>query len=105
MLKIVISELARLDLREHFGYLAESNYDKALEFFDATRQTFADLARMPGMGSVYPSSQEQLKGLRRWPIKGFKRYLIFYRTQTDSIEIIRILYGAQDIQTLLDQEP
>lgn len=99
-----MSEPARLDLREHFGYLAASDYNKALEFFDAARLTFADLARMPSMGSCYPSTQERLKNLRRWYIKGFKRYLIFYRFQTDSIEIVRILYGTQDIQTLLDRE-
>ncbi len=105
MPRIIVSEPARLDLREHFGYLAESDYDKALDFFDAARQTFAALARIPGMGTAYPSSQERLKGLRRWHVKGFKRYLIFYRPQTDSIEIVRVLYGAQDIQTLLDREP
>jgi toxin ParE1/3/4 len=104
MLRIVVSELARLDLREHFGYLAENNYDKALDFFDAARQTFATLARTPSMGSAYPSTQERLKSLRKWHVKGFKRYLIFYRRQADSIEIVRVLYGAQDIQALLDRE-
>lgn len=104
MLRIVVSEPARLDLREHFGYLAESDYDKALQFFDAARQTFAALARTPGMGSAYPSTQERLKDLRKWPIKDFKQYLIFYRPQVDSIEIVRIFYGAQDIQTLLERE-
>jgi toxin ParE1/3/4 len=51
MRKIVVSIPVRLDLREQFAYLAESDFDKALQFFDAARQTFADLARMPGIGS------------------------------------------------------
>ncbi len=51
MRRIVVSAPARLDLREQFAYLAESDFDKALQFFDATRQTFADLARMTGVGS------------------------------------------------------
>lgn len=104
MLRIIVSEPARLDLREHFEYLAERDYDKALEFFDAARQTLADLARMPGMGSSYPSQQERLKNLRKWSIKGFKRYLIFYRSQDDRLEIVRVLYGTQDIQAVLDRE-
>lgn len=104
MLRIILSVSARLDLREHFEYLADSDYDKAREFFDAARQTFADLARRPGMGSPYPSPKERLKHLRKWRVKGFKRFLIFYRLQADSIEIVRVLYGAQDIQTLLDRE-
>jgi toxin ParE1/3/4 len=84
--------------------LAESDFDKALQFFDSARQTFADLARMPGVGRVYLSQKERLKDLRKWHVKGFKRFLIFYRVKTDNIEIVRVLYGAQDIQNLLDRE-
>jgi toxin ParE1/3/4 len=104
MLKIVISAPASLDLQSHFDYLAENDFSKALSFFDAARQTFADLARMPGMGSLYPSDKERLKDLRKWHIQGFRRFLVFYRIQEDSIEIVRVLYGTQDIQSLLDRK-
>lgn len=104
MRKIIVSTPAQLDLREHFAHLAGSDFDKALQFFDAARQTFADLARMPGVGSVYSSRKERLKDLRRWHVKGFKRFLIFYRVDEDRIDIVRVLYGAQDIQSLLDRE-
>jgi len=104
MRKIIVSTPARLDLREQFSYIAETDFDKALEFFDAARQTFADLARMPGIGSLYPSKKERLQGLRKWHVKGFKRFLIFYRVSDDVIAIVRVLYGAQDLQNLLDRE-
>lgn len=105
MARIIVSVLARLDLQEHFDYLAENNYDKALEFFDATRQTFADLARRPHIGSPYLGRRDRFQKLRRWPVKGFKRYLIFYRPQIESIEIVRVLYGTQDIAALLGRSP
>lgn len=47
--RILITEDANLDLHEHFNYLAQNNRDRAFEFFDAARQTFAALARMPGI--------------------------------------------------------
>jgi toxin ParE1/3/4 len=50
---ILIHEDANLDLQEHFQYFAQSNQDGALRFFDAARQTFASLARMPGVGQRY----------------------------------------------------
>ena len=31
-------------------------------------------------------------------------FWFFYRVKEDSIEIVRVLYGAQDIQNLLDRE-
>jgi len=104
MRKIIVSTPAQLDLREHFAYLADSDFDQALQFFDAARQTFADLARMPGVGSVYSSRKERLKDLRKWHVKGFRRFLIFYRVDEDRIDIVRVLCGVQDIQSLLDRE-
>jgi toxin ParE1/3/4 len=50
---ILIYEDATLDLQEHFNYLAQNSRDKAFLFFDSARETFAALARMPGMGSEY----------------------------------------------------
>lgn len=104
MRKIIVAIPARLDLNQHFSYLAETDFDTALQFFDAARQTFADLARMPEMGGRYPTSEPRLQDLRRWYVKGFKRYLIFYRVRGDAIEIVRVLYGTQDIQNILGRE-
>ena len=51
--RIVIRPKASVDLDEQFAYIADSNFDAALSFFDATRQTFSQLAQLPGIGSVY----------------------------------------------------
>jgi len=33
-------------------------------------------------------------------VKGFERYLIFYRPLTDGVEILRAIHGARDIERL-----
>ena len=101
---ISIRPQAMADLNKHADYLTQQDADLAFRFFDAARQTFADLARMPEMGTLYTSPSVRLQNLRRWHIKGFKRYLIFYLVQDKAIEIVRILYGTQDIQTILGKE-
>lgn len=73
-------------------------------FFDSVRETIAQLARMPGMGSRYSIDNIRLQGLRKWAVKGFKRYLIFYFERDERIEIIHIIYAAQDIGRILEQE-
>ena len=55
----------------------------------------------PEMGSPREFENPRLTGLRMWPIKGFLRYLIFYRPFEDGIEIIRVLRGEQDITAIL----
>ncbi|MGJ5631779.1 type II toxin-antitoxin system RelE/ParE family toxin [Nostoc sp. CALU 1950] len=102
--RIVITPKASLDIDEYFAYIAQDNPDTALLFFDSVRETFAQLARMPGMGSRYPLENLRLQGLRKWAVKGFKKYLIFYFERDESIEVVRILYAGQDIERILEQE-
>lgn len=42
-----------------------------------------------------------LKRVRRWPVKGFDNWLIFYRPKRDGVEILRVIHGARDIENLL----
>jgi toxin ParE1/3/4 len=42
-----------------------------------------------------------LQGLRRWPVKNFDKYLIFYKNAGDQVEIIRILHGKRDLELAL----
>jgi toxin ParE1/3/4 len=98
--RILIHEDASLDLHEHFSYLAQNNRDRAFEFFDAARQTFATLARMPGMGQQH-DSEEDIANIRKWAVKGFKKYLIFYRYDDEVLEILRLIYATRDLEPLL----
>jgi toxin ParE1/3/4 len=42
--RIVIRPKASVDIDEQFVYIGQSSFDAALSFFDATRQTFSQLA-------------------------------------------------------------
>lgn len=59
------------------------------------------LAKMPFMGRLYAPDHPKLENLRKWKIKGFQNYLIFYRVTEESIEIVRILNGSQDLDRIL----
>jgi toxin ParE1/3/4 len=59
------------------------------------------IAHNPEIGSVYPVKNPRLKGLRKWQVKDFRKYLIFYRVQETSVEILRVLQGNQDINRIL----
>lgn len=102
--RIIIKPKASLDIDEHYAYLEQNNPDTALKFFDATRETFAQLARMPGMGSRVELKNPRLQELRKWSVKGFKKYLIFYCDQDEYLEIIRLLYAGQNIEKILIAE-
>jgi toxin ParE1/3/4 len=96
---------ARLDLLEQFVYFGEqSGVDVAERYFDAVAKTCALLSRHPEAGSTYDSSLSRLAGLRQFRVKGFERYLIFYLTRRSGIDVVRVLHGARDIDSILAQE-
>ena len=63
--KIIIKPKASQDLDDHVAYIATDNFEMALKFFDAARLTIAQIAKMSGMGSLYPVNNPRLKGLRK----------------------------------------
>ena len=95
---------AEQDLDDLFQYLARENEDTALRFFDSFRETIAQLSKMPNIGKYYQINNPKLKGLRRWRIKGFKQYIIFYLVSDQILTIVRIIYASRDIPRILESE-
>jgi toxin ParE1/3/4 len=61
-----------------------------MAFFDAVRQTFTELARLPGLKKIYDSGESDLQNLRRWFVKGYKRYLILYYFDQSEVTVVRV---------------
>ena len=73
-------ESAKLDLTEHFEYLAEhAGWGIAERFLNNAESSFADLARQPMMGAPIDVRGRKLAGMRKWRVKGFDSHLIFYK--------------------------
>ena len=66
MHSIIIALPARADITHNYEYLSEFNAEVALKFFDATRYSFAEIARNPRIGRNYPVYNPRLNGLRKW---------------------------------------
>lgn len=59
---------------------------------------------MSGIGAAYPLQNPRLQGLRKWMVKGFKKYLIFYLDREDTIEIVRLVHATRDLESVLEEE-
>jgi toxin ParE1/3/4 len=98
-------ESARRDLVEHFVYLAENaSLDIAERFLSNAESSFNDLARQPGMGAPLTLKHPELAGMRKWQVKGFDNYLIFYMPRRNGVSVVRVLHGAIDWWSLLGVE-
>ena len=101
--RILITPKASQDLDDIYNFIAQSNPDTALKFFDAARQTFNRLAKNPGIGTIYEVSKPELQDLRKWRVRKFDKYIIFYRYSEDIVEIIRIIYAGRDLSAILER--
>ncbi len=101
---LIIRPRAKLDLAEIIEHLAPHNVDAAAHFLDTVEAEFAFLADNPRAGSIRSRPPLRLKGLRSWPVHGFRNYLIFYLPRTEGVEIIRILHGARRLNRLLREQ-
>jgi len=102
--KVKRTPQAKRDLLEHVLYLAEINPNIADRFIDASEMAFEKLAQMPLKGKPQSFQSPKLKDVRRWFIPGFDKYLIFYRPIKGGIELLRVLHGMQDVDTVMDEE-
>lgn len=59
---------------------------------------------MPLIGSERKFFNSKLWGIRLWFVKGFEKYLIFYRVFDNYIEIVRVLHSAQDVDSIMEDE-
>ena len=102
--RILITAKASQDIDKLFEYLAQNDSEVALGFFDATRQTIAKLATMPGKGSLFEVDNARLIGLRKWAVKGFEKHLIFYLYDEELLTVIRIIHASRDLPKILMTE-
>ena len=103
--EVFIQPRARLDLLEQFTYLSEQgSLEVAERYIAVVHKTCNGLLIHPRQGAVYDSGIKRLQGMRRLPVSGFKKYLIFYIPQHDRVSIVRVLHGARDVEAILDEE-
>jgi toxin ParE1/3/4 len=88
---------ARRDLVEHALYLAaEGGEELAERFLSQAEASCAVLLGQPQIGSLLVVTDPELAGIRKWPVKDFESFLIFYMPHHRGVTIVRVLHARQD---------
>jgi toxin ParE1/3/4 len=93
-----LTPLAEADLEEIWLYFAQANEASADRFLGRILSQCRQLAQFPRMGRA---RENLVHNLRSFPVK---QYVIFYRPVDDTVEIVRILYGARDIEAIFRED-
>jgi toxin ParE1/3/4 len=99
-----VRPLAWHEINAHLDYLEEeAGLETAERFLDELMSSFQVLADMPKMGFFCGFRKPSTRRLRRWPVKDFENWLIFYQATRYGVEIVHVIHGARDIEALLNK--
>ena len=104
MSRLVVRRRADRDIDEQLIFLAKQSHRVAANFLDSVERTFQLLVESPDRGFRWDDDPSLDRGIHVWSVMGFPNVLVFYRPVEHGVEIIRVLHGARDIATLLENE-
>lgn len=85
-------------------YIPLNSLRAAHRFLKAAERAIELLVTMPELGGRSESDHPVLAKLRVWPIRGFRKFLILYRPLPDGIEVVRVIHGARNIESLFGMD-
>ena len=94
-MSFIIKERARLDLKQHWHWIARDNLNAADKLLRAAEGTFVSIAKNPEIGSQ--RSFRKLVRIRSKAIVGFEKYLVFYQQDGDTVVVLRVLHGMRNL--------
>jgi toxin ParE1/3/4 len=95
---IVVRPRALADLAEIWAYIADDSPGQADAFVDLVDSKFQALSRRPGVGRRRPELSSDIRSLT------VGRYVVFYLPLSRGIEVVRVLHGSRDIESIFENE-
>ncbi|MBD2503253.1 type II toxin-antitoxin system RelE/ParE family toxin [Anabaena azotica] len=97
MKQYIISPEASLDLSEIIDYFTARNIEAGERFIDEFERKCKYLTNFPNMGRSYSNIQSDLRGI---PLDS---YIILYRTINSRIEVVRVVSGYRNLESLFTE--
>jgi toxin ParE1/3/4 len=98
--ELILMPRAREDIKQIAAYIKEDSPQSSLAFRHTLENIYEVLLELPEIGTTRNYHNPEMKGLRMLPVRKFDKYLIFYRSTLEGLEIVRVVHGARDLPSL-----
>jgi toxin ParE1/3/4 len=95
-MKVVLTDTAYNDLLQIAREIRKDNPPRAASFIAELYDRCEKLGHMPRAYPLLPDREKQ--GIRR---RSYQDYLIFYRIDAESVQVLHILHGGMDYERIL----
>lgn len=103
MARVYERAAAKEDITVLFLYLLEhAGSATASKFLSRVEESYRLVGRQPTIGSPLTASHSSLSELRKWRVKEFESYLIFYVQTRHAVSILRVIHAARDWWALIE---
>jgi antitoxin ParD1/3/4/toxin ParE1/3/4 len=99
MARYVLTTLAATDIRAIVQYIRQRSPRAAKTVRAQLRAAMSKLAAFPGMGHLREDVADE--PLRFWSVYSF---LLVYRPETKPLEIVRVVHGARDLESIFKDQ-
>jgi plasmid stabilization system protein ParE len=99
--RLIARPRAELDIIEHIVYLSERKPRIAARFRHAVKESFDAIRHAPRSGAALPLKSMPGVELRFVKPRTFKNYLVIYQVADDTVFVLRVLHGSQDLESAL----
>ena len=79
--------------------IAVVNPDAADRFCDAIERALDMIAQHPQIGAL--AGFQHAPTVRKWVVREFSNFILFYEVRPDGVTLIRLLHGAQHLPPLI----
>jgi toxin ParE1/3/4 len=97
---VILKPQAREDVKQIATYIAKDSPQSSLAFRHPLENIYEVLLELPEIGTARNFHNPEMKGLRMLPVRKLTKYLIFYRSTLEGLEIVRVVHGAHDLPSL-----
>ncbi len=115
-MRLNISQEAWVDIIETAVYIAKDKPSVADDVFEKFEYTCELLLSMPEIGAPIDDlldtselgeeireilhARPLLEGVRRFPVKRFRKLFVFYKVENDALNVLRVISARRDLPTI-----
>lgn len=99
--RLAFSDAAITDILEQADwYFKQSGHKLVRRWEKALKSAIVQILQRPATGALCAFRPEALRDVRRTPLTGFPKHLLFYRFNDEEVFVLRIVHGARDLERL-----
>jgi toxin ParE1/3/4 len=103
-LTLTVSDAAVVDVLEQAAWYEQRVDLKLSRRWDrAVSAALVRISEFPLSGVLCRFKSKKLDKIRRMPVAGFPKHLIFYQIECDGIFVLRVIHGARDLESLFSE--